>query len=382
MKHLNWDSLSHKKKQAFWRKVEICCYVAILLLASVIIASFLWEREWPFGKNGYVADDDVLGNYGDFLAGSVGTAIALVSMYLLFRTLRSQMHATWTNTAQMENQRFNELFFHLLSLYREIMKSLSCRRTTLSFSESISARYEMDKDYSGVKFFEFWRDVKVLSVSLNKGFLAIRSEVLHNYGWFYAEHRNSLGAYYRIIYRILDLVDNSRIAVEEKVRYSKILRAQLSESELLMMYYNSISDSRRKLGNYLWKYNILKHLPALEIRELSKYASDLNSKEKLELDRLYKICSRLFRRMLDKNNPNAINHLFLWMLLKPTILTDVEDNLYIIVVSELAGTKHIYASDYPHLTQWSHEKWKEYFDDMAATIDCLVNQELHFEFAA
>lgn len=355
--------------------------MAILLLASVIIASFLWEREWPFGKNGYVADDDVLGNYGDFLAGSVGTAIALVSMYLLFRTLRSQMHATWTNTAQMENQRFNELFFHLLSLYREVMKSLSCRRTTLSFSESISARYEMDKDYSGVKFFEFWRDVKVLSVSLHKGFLAIRSEVLHNYGWFYAEHRNSLGAYYRIIYRILDLVDNSRIAVEEKVRYSKILRAQLSESELLMMYYNSISDNRRKLGNYLWKYNILKHLPALEIRELSKYASDLNSKEKLELDRLYKICSRLFRRMLDKNNPNAINHLFLWMLLKPTILTDVEDNLYIIVVSDLAGTKSNYASDYPHLTKWSHEKWKEYFDDMAATIDCLVNQELNFKFA-
>ena len=56
---------------------------------------------------------------------------------------------------------------------------------------------------------------------------------------FYTDNRSKIAAYYRTLYRIFELIDESDlINDEQKKEYAKIIRAQLTESELFFLRYN------------------------------------------------------------------------------------------------------------------------------------------------
>lgn len=81
---------------------------------------------------------------------------------------------------------------------------------------------------------------------------------------FFKDKQNQLGHYFRSLYNILKFVDQSPI--DNKKFYTDFLRAQLSSSELLSIFYNANSDmGRDKLLPLINKYNLLKHLDKDEI---------------------------------------------------------------------------------------------------------------------
>ena len=53
------------------------------------------------------------------------------------------------------------------------------------------------------------------------------------------------------------------------MKYIKIIRSQLSEEELLILYYNSHSPYAGESKNLLYQYNILKHLSPLRKYEIA-----------------------------------------------------------------------------------------------------------------
>ena len=55
---------------------------------------------------------------------------------------------------------------------------------------------------------------------------------------FYGKYKAELGHYFRNLYHVLLYVDQS--AIGSRVRYEKILRAQLSEYELTLLFYNCL----------------------------------------------------------------------------------------------------------------------------------------------
>lgn len=76
---------------------------------------------------------------------------------------------------------------------------------------------------------------------------------------FYIQHKNQVAHYFRTLYRIFCFIDNSELKEREKVEYAKIMRAQLSESELFFLYYNAFTSYGYNFQYIINKYNLIKH---------------------------------------------------------------------------------------------------------------------------
>ena len=75
-----------------------------------------------------------------------------------------------------------------------------------------------------------------------------------------SRHANDLNSYFRLLYNILKLVDQSDVG--QKKTYTNILRAQLSDSELQLIALNCARLRTAKLQFFVNRYEILKHLPS------------------------------------------------------------------------------------------------------------------------
>jgi hypothetical protein len=98
---------------------------------------------------------------------------------------------------------------------------------------------------------------------------------MQNYDDFYMENQADLGHYFGNLYHIIKYVDNSD--VDDKMKYTNFVRAQLSSYELTLLFYNGISKNGiETLKPLLEKYSLLKNLPknlVLDTSHLKKYDS-------------------------------------------------------------------------------------------------------------
>lgn len=77
-------------------------------------------------------------------------------------------------------------------------------------------------------------------------------------------NHNYLSVYFRNMYNAIKLTDNSSLFnEEEKLNYVKVLRSQLSNSELYILFFNLISRLGKKWmdSNYVVKYQLIQNLP-------------------------------------------------------------------------------------------------------------------------
>ena len=84
---------------------------------------------------------------------------------------------------------------------------------------------------------------------------------------YYSVYKNAqgfLGHYCRYLYNIFQFIDNPNVQIDVSSRefYSKQVRAQLSNTELAVLYYNCVSEyGREKFMPYAEKYGLFKNLP-------------------------------------------------------------------------------------------------------------------------
>ena len=88
-------------------------------------------------------------------------------------------------------------------------------------------------------------------------------------------NHNYLSVFFRNMYNAIKLIDNSSLfRDDEKVNYVKVLRSQLSNSELYVLFFNLISKFGKKWidNNYVVKYQLIQNLPP-------KYCDGYNPKD-------------------------------------------------------------------------------------------------------
>lgn len=79
-----------------------------------------------------------------------------------------------------------------------------------------------------------------------------------DYDEFFLENGDEISHYYRLFYNILSYVDSAN-AVDSDF-YTKILRAQMSNSEVQLLFHNCFSrHGKEKLKPLVEKYTLLKH---------------------------------------------------------------------------------------------------------------------------
>lgn len=168
---------------------------------------------------------------------------------------QNQVHAA-------SRQRFDSTYFQMLRLHEDIVNGISTGafgardrregRTALTYLYSLCLTH-------------FDRTVDTRPGSLPaKTYL---DAIADAYGVWLNDYRDVVGHYFRNLYRIVKLVDDSKLIGDTSRReYIGILRAQLSASELGLVFYNMLGPGREKFQPLILKYDLLKNLPRSTLR--------------------------------------------------------------------------------------------------------------------
>jgi hypothetical protein len=210
-----------------------------------------------------VAFNEYFGTFGEFVGGVLGTLFALISIVLMKNTFDSQRQESKDQRNDAAIQRFNNLFFELLRVYQENVKELGGKQFFNEQQQKIQKEeYEEIKQYNNYKY-----------------------RVLNWYIPFYVKNRSKLAPYFRTLYRMFEVLENNEKLLGDKSKeYAKIIRAQLSESELFFIRANVHSMYGEDFVDYINKYRIFKHLPFCDLPEYPEvWGWDLELKEGINL---------------------------------------------------------------------------------------------------
>jgi hypothetical protein len=115
---------------------------------------------------------------------------------------------------------------------------------------------------------------------------------------FFGGHQSKLGHYYRHLYRTIDYIDSKPIDFPEKNEYIRVLRAQLSNYEQYLLFFNSVSfigrawELNHKNDSYhhwISKYDMIRNIPYTRFTYKVK-----NDEHVIELDKFYPLVAYEF----------------------------------------------------------------------------------------
>jgi len=237
---------------------------------------------------------------------AANVALAIIALFTLCWQLYS-----------FKKQKFENHFFELLRIHkqnveemkmgslekREIFKGLYYEFCTcmeiLNNHFSVSRNYTIDKKnrmnlaykifFYGNEFNNTWDELKKL-ISDYKDVIEIQDVITdklkeyrekseqNNFAektiantYFvkfvpYLGHSQQLGHYFRHLWQIVNFVDKQCFCTKRKYKYIKIIRAQLSDYEQLMFYYNAFSDLGKSWfeggkNSLIVRYKLIKNIP-------------------------------------------------------------------------------------------------------------------------
>lgn len=222
---------------------------------------------------------------GDFLGGSVASLWALAGLFFIYvaflgqkqqllnqqlELMFSQLEVKYTRlelagqreemkeqNLTLRQQKFENTFFQLITLFGSIVNSLDLRNrqtkaVTTSGRECFDVFYKRLRNqltivvYGGASSND---DLKNATIE----------QTLEAYSILYSNEKSDLSHYFRTIYHIYKFIDKSDI--ENKKQYSSIARAQLSSYEQVLLFYNCLHENgKEKFKPYIEKYAVFKNI--------------------------------------------------------------------------------------------------------------------------
>lgn len=283
---------------------------------AVFIVSFLFFCAHRTYNLHSPIDETVWGTFGDFIGGIVGTIIAYISVRLLVKTLREQIKAnretTRANAANRrvyDFQQFNELFSTLFNLYRNTIanygRDFSLQNPKDGSAPSDGAPVENDA-WASVGLFSIVKGIQDYGKATikSKSFQERQMEAIECFDSFYVKYFSVATVHFRVLYRLLDLLDNASISEKQRTSVSKILRCQLSKEELFLMRYNCSSNYGKNARVLINRYNMLKHLPFMDLLEMSYLNGLLEDSENNAISTEVSLVKKETKDLLLKNDNN------------------------------------------------------------------------------
>ena len=295
-------------KGLFWGIIITC----ILIFGAMIIL-FSLNREFD---NEYPIDNGLFGTYGDFIGGVVGTIVAFYSAFLLVKTLQSQENVNQSvieTNNQISIASGKELYNTLLEVFNnKFERFMTCYQNAID-------NYVIEKSnelLTGRKAFE-----KIASEFIcndfnnNNDYLRRTQSAISEYVDFYSNNRLYLAVHFRMLYLLTSLVSTLGLETNDKVLYAKLIRGQLSESEMTMLRYNCHSEYGVKMQKNCNEFNLIKHLPVMQLLEFKMHYNLLKSnvgenvKELVVgLDTMFITLRKYAKMVLDKDSQRNITY--------------------------------------------------------------------------
>ena len=254
-----------KKNKTF--TLDFWIYLVIFLALIAIICCF---PAW-FTEPGKLDFRDT-GQIGDTIGGIMGPFVAIAAAILTFLAFWVQFKANEQQRKDIALERFESNFFELLHFHQEITNGLllKCNMKTRPSEEK------------GRDVFQLLYEGTIIT----GGYVGIKDIIKSNVNNWNDKYLNSpigfLDHYFRLLYRILKYIDDSQKKIPEmtlskRYEYTSIVRATLSQYELVLLFYNCLSSNgREKFKPLIERYAIFNNLRVELLatdREKELYAS-------------------------------------------------------------------------------------------------------------
>lgn len=261
----------------------VCFVVALLFFMNQVLGLF----------DGFVKTE-VIGQYGDFVGGVIGTILSVV---LLSDTFKSQIKESKNNAQVFESQQLNELVFHLLDQYNSVVASFTIAKDDVHGIRTILNGKE-GLHYALVKMQE-----EFASLDMTHS----RKVALGLFQSFYDSHEDFAPIYFRTIYRIFDVIDKAEVNDDVKVKYAKLIRCQFTETELVMLRYNAMWPVGKNMRVLINEFNLLKHIRPLELLEYLEWRNRLTESSRRKVNiLLYMVQKQVHDLFLSDDTTRAI----------------------------------------------------------------------------
>lgn len=286
------------------KTAKILSWIGLLLIVLGAFA-FIIFRGWEFSLT---LNEEIVGQFGDFIGGVVGTILAFVGVILYYIALTEQRKDIAINrqTLEMQVKALNHQIEEFKAQTKEMQETRTVyeKQTTLYEEQTTLCREQVNYYKQQVR--ELKSQTKISSLqqynsefySLLNVFIGIKkycrkpieniismleeknktnndticnrfSFLIEEYIRQYYNNTSYLTIYFNTIYRLLRMIEDSNFEAQQKQRYAKTLRSQLSEKELLLLYYNYCSVLGEKVRLLAIKYNLFKHLNLMRKIELN-----------------------------------------------------------------------------------------------------------------
>lgn len=275
---------SKKAKDSEWI-IILVGIITVLIIIGLWFSTYFFLRDLDYEDRGTLGD--MFGTINSLFSGLAFAGI--IFTILLQRKELGYQREELKETREefiiqnktLKLQRFENTFFNLLQLHHQIVSDIDYNKripTGMNFEnmENITVKgRDVFKD-------EFQR------ISLKLGDTKYLDELNKIYMNHYEKVRTDFGHYFRNLYRIIKMVHETEFVTleeldikkkdpeslapyfehnhRERYKYTSIVRSQLSDYELLILFYNCLSENgEEKFKPLIEEYSLFKNLPREEI---------------------------------------------------------------------------------------------------------------------
>ncbi|RUU25220.1 putative phage abortive infection protein [Mesorhizobium sp. M6A.T.Ce.TU.016.01.1.1] len=236
------------------------------VIVTLLLAAAAWCANLYYGLS---LESDARGLFGDMFGAvnSVFSGFAFVGViYAIFlqrheisiakkeiaytkTILDEQQKQLSLQNQETKKQAFESTYFQMVRLFTDITNQIDLQKMGKS-----GMMVTKGKDAFPVFLERLRKAYSPLEKSLYGG-----HDFESSYEAFYQEHNTELGHYFRMLYNIVAFIDGAEI--ENQKFYAKILRAQLSDAEVAILFYNGLSQHGvQKFKPLMERYGLLKNL--------------------------------------------------------------------------------------------------------------------------
>lgn len=293
---LTGRNIEKKDNRAFW-------------IGSIVIGA--WLLSWLFLEIAYKGHPTI-GEFGDMFGATnalfsglafVGVIYAIILQRKELRLQRSELRQTREEfkiqNDTLAKQRFENTFFQMIELHHEIVDKLSYRDTSEHYNPS-SGTIVYDTTWEKRNMLSFAKksliDIIKIQIATNSNQDMANSDeddivIIRNLNawkniqdaykeFYYKEDFGSkLSHYYMNLYHIFKFIyTNPYLLPKEKKDYSSIARAQLSQDELFLVYYNAMYEyhGNPKFLFLVKEFNLMENFDASDVDKFLSHQEIFN----------------------------------------------------------------------------------------------------------
>ncbi|WP_407524624.1 putative phage abortive infection protein [Lacibacter sp. MH-610] len=236
--------------------------ITLLILGALLALWFLFLGDY-FDGNILMPDKDKAKEIQPFFTGLVMPMVTLGSTLLVLENLR--------NTSR---QNFSNNFLKLIDQHHKLVDNINTVVYGIStesnpskgraFFDDLAHRITIDYNWSSGGT----RAVSNLDIKPNAdiqvGESTGKDKLMKIYEYYFHVYQSDIGHYFRNLYRIVRYAERAPFSSKFKREHVKMLRAQLSNYELLLLAYNGLYDYGKKFHPLIEKYELIKTLNSEE----------------------------------------------------------------------------------------------------------------------